>query len=133
MNSPYSIKLCQLMSLNGGQTLDLSCFPLKFIVCVTLGHSILIDIPFWVIIHFERHPILSDIPCWVMRSEGSEESEGLSICNLRVSEWVNEWVLIIRTRNASISKRELLLLNKKTIGNWMYSNIHLGYVNTEYI
>ena len=49
-------------------------------------HSILSDIPFWVTLHFEWHSILSDIQFWVMRSEGSEESEGLSISKLRVSE-----------------------------------------------
>ena len=35
---PYSTKHCQPMSMNGGQTLDLSGFPYTFILRVTPGH-----------------------------------------------------------------------------------------------
>ena len=38
MKYPYSIKLCQFMSKNGGQTMDLSCFPHTFMICGTPGH-----------------------------------------------------------------------------------------------
>ena len=39
IKSQYSTKLCQLMSMNGGQTLHLSGFQHTFILRVMPGHS----------------------------------------------------------------------------------------------